>query len=413
MKKFAGGLLALSCLTACSAAPLAGLLAAETGKAGKSSVRAQSSTEEVIFSFRDRATLQRIADSAVDLRAVDAEHGMARAKVTQAQKAWLAKLGVAVKVDPQPVRLEGFDPNFHTYDTLVRDVNALAAAHPAICTVVDLGPTWETTKGKADRRVVALHIAKGETASKPALAFIANQHSREIVTPEIALNLAKKLVESYGSDPEWTSFVDTRDIWIVPMVNPDGHARVVKGEDWRKNTDSDPLIGFTNIDAYGVGTDLNRNFPFHWGEEGASSEPESPTFRGRGAASEPETQAVMKLLQSRKFTFLMSYHSYSNLIMWPWGYSEAPPPDPRLPAIGKKLGSLTGYRPQQSKDLYLTSGGITDFAFGQLGTLAFTTEIGSWNDGFQPPFSRVAQMWKENEPAARYLLKTAAAPGQD
>ncbi|MBM3269452.1 MAG: zinc carboxypeptidase [Candidatus Sericytochromatia bacterium] len=409
MKRLAGGLVALSFLTACSAAPWARLAGAAAGGAG---ARSEAGTQ-VTLAYKDRATLQRIADSAVDLEVVDTERRVARARVTRAQTAWLGTLGVSVQPDPQPVRLEAFDPSYHTYETLVRDMRALADAHPDICTLVDLGPTWETTKGKADRRVWGLHVKKGDASARPALAFIANQHSREIVTPEIALLLARKLVEGYGTDPEYTTFVDSRDIWIVPMVNPDGHARVVKGEDWRKNTDSDPVPGFGNVAAYGLGTDLNRNFPFHWGEKGASNDPENPTFRGRGPGSEPETQAISKLLQSRKFTFLMSYHSYSNLIMWPWGYSDAPPPDPRLPAIGKKLGALTGYRPQQSKDLYLTSGGITDFAFGQLGALAFTTEIGSWNDGFLPPHSRVAQFWKENEPAARYLLKTAAQPGQD
>lgn len=408
--KIAAYMVALTALTACAVAPWGQVSGVADKGAG---ARGTDSGSLFAIAYRDQPTLQRIADSEIDLQAVDAARGLARAKLTPAQLAWLGTLGVSAQPEPQPVRPEAFDPRFHTYDTLVRDIRALAEAHPAICTLEDLGPTWETTKGTANRRVWALHISKGDTASKPALAFIAAQHSREIVTPEIALALAGKLVEGYGSDPEMTTFVETRDIWIVPMVNPDGHARVVKGEDWRKNTDSDPVVGFTGLDAYGLGVDLNRNFPFHWGEEGASNQPASPTFRGRAAASEPETQAIMKLLQTRKFTYLMSYHSYSNLIMWPWGYSNSPPPDSRLPAIGRKLGTLTGYKPQQSKDLYLTSGGITDFAFGQLGTLAFTTEIGSWNDGFQPPFARVAQMWKENEPAARYLLKTASEPGKD
>ncbi len=409
MKKFAGSLIALSVLTACAIIPWSGVSGvADNG----SKARTQAPASQVTIAYRDRSTLQRIADSDIDVQGVDAARGLARAKVTPTERVWLESLGLNVQPEPQTVRPEAFDPAFHTYETLVRDIQALAEAHPAICKLADLGPTWETTKGLASRQVWGLHISKGDAAAKPAIAFIAAQHSREIVTPEIALALARMLVEGYGTDPEMTTFVETRDIWILPMVNPDGHARVVRGEDWRKNTNSATLVGFAGVEANGRGVDLNRNFTFHWGEEGASSNPSSPTFRGSGAGSEPETQAVIRLLSSRKFTYLMSYHAYSNLIMWPWGYSDAPPPDPRLPAIGKKLGSLTGYRPQQSKDLYLTSGGITDFAFGQLGTLAFTTEIGSWDDGFLPPFARVAQMWKENEPAARYLLKTAAEPGQ-
>ncbi len=410
MNKFAGCLIALSFLTGCAVVPRAGV----AGVADKGAqARTQDSSSQVAIAYRDRSTLQRIADSDIDVQGVDSARGLARAKVTPAERVWLETLGLNVQQEPQTMRAAAFDPAYHTYETLVRDIRALADAHRAICTLADLGPTWETTKGMSSRRVWGLHVSKGDTAAKPAIAFIAAQHSREIVTPEIALALARMLVEGYGTDPEATMFVETRDVWIVPMVNPDGHARVVRGEDWRKNTDSATLVGFTGVEAKGPGVDLNRNFPFHWGEEGASSNPDSPIFRGKGAASEPETQAIIRLLSSRKFTYLMSYHSYSNLIMWPWGYTDAPPPDPRLPMIGRKLGALTGYRPQQSKDLYLTSGGITDFAFGKLGTLAFTTEIGSWNDGFLPPFARVAQMWKENEPAARFLLKSAADPGQE
>lgn len=378
-----------------------------------------ASSRLLTISFRDRAILQRIADAGIDIQAVDTGRRQARIRVTPSERSWLAGMGLAVSLEdgalrPQdaPIRTEAFDPAYHTYDTLLRDMRALAAAHPDICTLADLGPTWETTRGLANRRVWGLHIKQGDAAAKPGVAFVAAQHAREIVTPEIALAVARMLLDGYGSDAALTTLVEGRDIWIVPMVNPDGHARVVRGEDWRKNTNANTLLGFAGIEATGPGVDLNRNFPFHWGEEGASTKPDSPTYRGRSAGSEPETQALHRLLTSRKFTYLMAYHSYSNLIMWPWGYTDAPPPDPRLPAIGKKLGALTGYVPKQSKDLYLTSGGITDWAFGQLGTLAFTTEIGSWNDGFLPPYARVAQLWKENEPAARYLLQTAADPGR-
>ncbi|HEY9897714.1 MAG TPA: M14 family zinc carboxypeptidase, partial [Pantanalinema sp.] len=141
-----------------------------------------------------------------------------------------------------------------------------------------------------------------------------------------------------------------------------------------------------------------------------STDPENDTFMGVAAFSEPETQAVKKLVGSRKFTFLMTYHSFSNLILWPWGFSDAPPPDKRLPAIGMKLGAFSGYKPQQSKDLYKTSGDTTDWAFGELGILSYTTEIGGWGDNFDPPYAKMAQFWNENRPGAMYLLKLADNP---
>lgn len=293
-----------------------------------------------------------------------------------------------------------FDPQYHTVEETVAELQAVAQKHPQIASLHDIGDTWEKTQGKANRDIWAMHITgQGIAEQKPGIVFLGNHHARELVTVEIPLMLINLLTENYGKDPEITRLLDTRDIWIVPMVNPDGHVHAEAGDSWRKNTHT--------FGQY-VGTDLNRNYGHEWGGGGASTSPSSDTYRGPSAFSEPETQAIRDFIGSRKNAkVMMSYHSFSNLILWPWGYTKQRVNNPKLVEIGTQLGKLTGYKPEQASDLYVASGITDDYTFGKLGLMSFTTEIGSWGDGFDPPYSRVADFWKENRPAALYLIDLA------
>ena len=193
----------------------------------------------------------------------------------------------------------------------------------------------------------------------------------------------------------------------MPMANPDGHHRAEKGDDWRKNTHT-----FTG----GIGVDLNRNFPFKWGFDngGASLRPSSDTYQGPGPASEPETKAIKNFLSTiPNLKIGMDYHAYSNLIMWPWGWTANPAPDAKmLETIGRKLASFNKYKPIQASSLYPTCGTIRDFVYGELNVPYFTTEIGGRMDGFDPSFKRAKELIAENKPGAMYLISIADNPAQ-
>lgn len=297
-----------------------------------------------------------------------------------------------------------FDPQYHTYEETLAALKAMVAKYPNLAKLNDIGDGWEKTKGLSDRDLWSVRISgAGDPDKKPGIAFFGNHHARELVTVEIPLNLIQLLLEGYGKDPQITQLVDSRDIWITPMVNPDGHVRAEKGENWRKNNNDNKAFG-----GKYRGVDLNRNYGFKWNTGGSSSSPSSDTFHGGTPFSEPETQSVRDFLRARKnVKIMMSYHSFSNLILWPWGHTEERVPDNRLREVGNKLGEITGYKPEQASDLYVASGITDDFSYGELGMLSFTTEIGSWGDGFDPPYSKVAQFWKENKPAALYLIDLA------
>ncbi|MEB3205707.1 MAG: M14 family metallopeptidase [Candidatus Sericytochromatia bacterium] len=356
------------------------------------------------------ALLSQIDRLGLDIEAQDPIRRRARVTETAANRQQLAAMGLTIAEEVDVKATPGIDPGYMGYPAIVQTMQALAGAHGDVATIHNIGPSWETSRGRANRPILAMRIGPAPSPELPVVVFVAEQHAREIVTPEMAIRVIRMLLEGRKADAGLANIVSRCETWVVPMSNPDGHAKVVAGENRRKNmNDTQTGPGLLGLDGNAFpGVDLNRNFPFHWGEVGASREPLSPTFRGAAGGSEPETQALMRLIGGRKARYMMSYHSYSNLILWPWGHTEAPAPDPRLPAIGQKLAQLTGYRGIQSKDLYMTSGDISDWAFGTQGTMAFTAEVGSWDDGFTPPFSKVPQYWRENEPAARYLLELAA-----
>jgi hypothetical protein len=114
-----------------------------------------------------------------------------------------------------------------------------------------------------------------------------------------------------------------------------------------------------------------------------------------------------------KPTYLLSFHAYSNLVLWPWGYTDEAPPDARLPLVGKRLGQVSGYEAGQSgPTLYPTAGDDTDWAFAELGTLAYTIEVGDFNDGFAPPYRDVPRLWKPNLRMMSLILRTADDPNR-
>ncbi|HEY9765541.1 MAG TPA: M14 family metallopeptidase [Chroococcales cyanobacterium] len=372
----------------------------------------------VSLRYATPAQLTRLDQAGMDIWGVGRDankNRLAYGTMTPSQLKVAQEMGLLVNYLPE-VKLENsVDSRYHDYAETLSELKGLAQNHPQIARLVDIGDSWEKTQKKADRDIWALRVGKGESSAldqKPAVLFLGEHHAREIASSEIVLMLAKYLVENYEKDSAVTAAVEGRDIWLVPMVNPDGLEVAFKGSDWRKNTDTSYGGGPIGNGPSGGGVDINRNYGFSWDQSGGSTRPSDPIFRGPKAFSEPETVAIRDLVLRRKPIFLMSYHSYSNLILWPWGYSSEPPKDKRLPAIGKKLAALSGYQGEQSCDLYVHGGILNDWAYGELNLLPFTTEIGGPEDGFDAPYSKMDGFWKENLPGAMYLLKIADNPDQ-
>ena len=309
-----------------------------------------------------------------------------------------------------------------TYHTLAEMENILqniANTYPSITSLYSIGTTSQ------GRNIWCLEITDnpGVDEGEPGVFYMGLHHAREWPTIEICLYIANQLTSQYGTDPDITNVVNNRRLWLVPCVNPDGYYYCHDlGNDWRKNRNYFPQYG-----TYGV--DLNRNYAGSndgnikgaWGSIGAGSVshyPSSEVYCGPGQFSELEAQAIRNVFMQNDICATISWHTYGELVMWPWGYTPSYAPDrTQLMQVGQQIaqkitkqsGSGT-YTPQQSCTLYPTTGDTTDWAYGYghyiegQPIFAYTIEACS---SFHPSASYLDQICMENFDGALYLLQEA------
>jgi carboxypeptidase T len=295
---------------------------------------------------------------------------------------------------------------YHSAETLEHDLRQLAESQPEIAELREIGRSLE------DRPIWALRIGE-RRASEHKLLFMGCHHAREWVSVEVPYLLAEHLVKNASQTPvrDW---LQRGEIWVAPMVNPDGH-EYSRTQDrlWRKNRRPNP--------DGSIGVDPNRNYGYMWGTlniNTSSHVPSDPTYVGPRAFSEPETRAVRNLVARELFRGVITYHSFSQLILYPWGYTLLPIPDASDLATMTKLAermqelirSVHGvtYTPQQSSRLYLTAGDTTDWTYGEYAIPSFTIELrpdSIENGGFILPPEQIQPTFEENLPAALEFIE--------
>jgi carboxypeptidase T len=238
-------------------------------------------------------------------------------------------------------------------------------------------------------------------------------HAREWISVEVPLHVAKHLAENYATDSFIRDLVDRSQVWIVPLLNPDGLEYTIHFyRYWRKN------MRDNGNNTYGV--DTNRNYDYMWGFDNEGSSPLSSSYVYRGPApfSEPETQIIRDLFAQRDFQVFISYHNYSQVIIYPWGYTNEPSElDPTLEEMAGEMaarmervnGRIYEYG-QAGNQLYLTNGGATDWALGVYGIPAFTIElppVDQQHGGFYNPEEEIPSIVRENIPAMLYVIEWA------
>lgn len=364
--------------------------------------------------FADAAEREGIVRLGLDIWERHPDHFVAL--VRPGELRLLQERGFRVEIVQRAYVAPLIDPAYHTVDGAMASLQETVKRYPNIASLQDVGDSWEKSSGRSGRDIWAVRLGSAPQGTKPALLFLGGLHAREMAATEIALQLIAYLTENYGQDPLITGLLDNREVWIIPYPNPDGTMRVMQNLSWRKNTDD--RSGGSGIPPFGPGVDLNRNFAAKWGLRDAagklvgnvSDDPSSAVYLGTAPFSEPETRAIRDLARTIRPKIMVAYHSYGNLILWPWSYTYDPTPDhPLYSAIAAQLARLTGYSYDRTL-IYLNTGDATDWAYQELGTLAFTIEIGSPSDGFTPPYHRMATYWAQNLPAALYLLQIADNP---
>src|SRR5829696_6397287 len=275
---------------------------------------------------------------------------------------------------------------YRSYDEAggIRDeLYALARRYPAIVKLVVIGHTLQ------GREIIALKVTKNanqlKDGARPATLYMATIHAREWIATEVSRRLMHHFVDDYGKDAEITNLVNTRELWFMPVANPDGYQYTFTTERlWRKNLRDNNADGtITN----GDGVDLNRNYDERWDydNEGSSSEWSSDTYRGTAPASEPEVTAHQALIDRMKFKFLVTYHSYGPLLLYPYGWQVKTPSfdDPLfIEYTGTDANpAVPGFDPGVGADLYTTNGTTDDYSYSKTGALSWTPELNEGCEG--------------------------------
>ena len=248
-------------------------------------------------------------------------------------------------------------------------------------------------KSRLGQQLAAFRVTKGAArtrqGSKPVVLYHATQHAREWIAVETNRRLFEYVLE-HKNDPASgiPQILETTELWFTPVVNPDGYDYTFVSDStrlWRKSLrDNNGDGAITNVD----GVDPNRNWPTKWrfDPEGASDNPASETYRGPSPSSEPEVTAYRALMNRLKAKFMIDYHSYGELILYPegWQVETRATDDPLMEALAgrdENNPAIPGYDPDLSAELYTTNGDITDDALEVDGTQAYTVEL---TGGFGP-----------------------------
>jgi carboxypeptidase T len=304
------------------------------------------------------------------------------------------------------------DSRFHNYAEALAMLKSLNSRNADITRLQSIG---KSTEG---RDIWALHINTSPDAllagrsAKPGAIFMGAHHAREHLSVEVPLMLAEHLL-SNREDARIGALLDSRDLWIIPMVNPDGAEWDIstgRYKMWRKNRRNNGDGTF--------GVDLNRNYGFKWGTGGSDKDTSSDVYMGPEPFSEPESKAIRDFVEAHlNAKVLLTFHTFSELILYPWGHTYDGIGSARdlqtFEKMARTMAEWNRYKPQQSSDLYIASGDTTDWAYGEHQIFAFTFELSPksmWDGGFYPGQGVIDRVFNDNLRPCLYLIDVADDP---
>jgi hypothetical protein len=295
---------------------------------------------------------------------------------------------------------------YRTLDEYNADMMALVAAHPDDARIIAL-----PNRTREGRSVIGIEIAKDvhRRDGRPVWYMDGLHHAREWPSGENTIMFGFELLENPDNDERIDGlFRETRTI-LIPVVNPDGFSwtrqtpttdnyvlslpLIVAGQAdyWRKNRQGvleQAQIPVAERNPTAIGVDINRNYSARWGGDGASSINAEQTYRGEAPFSEPEIRNVAELLRERQPIAVNSNHTYTGLVLRPWGYAGGnarfSPDEALMRDLGASMCRANGYRNIHSFDLYVTTGTTTDWVYAALGSISYCFEIGLSN--FHPAY---------------------------
>lgn len=298
-------------------------------------------------------------------------------------------------------RVDGFDygsmAGYYTFEEVVAKLDEMAADYPELITErFSIGQSWN------GEEIWAVKISDNPDVDEdePEVLYNALHHAREPQSMATVVYFMFYLLENYGTDPEVTYLVNERELFFIPVLNPDGYlfneqTNPNGGGMWRKNRRDN------GGNVYGV--DLNRNYGHMWGYDnnGSSPTPSSETYRGPEAFSEPETAAMRDFLIGREVKAALNYHAHGDLWIYPWGYepSHYTPDSALYVDAAREMTRVNGYTYGTGDQTvgYLTNGDSDDWMYGEQvekpKIMSFTPEVGP---SFWPSQSQIIPIAEEN-----------------
>ncbi|MFN3240349.1 MAG: M14 family zinc carboxypeptidase [Planctomycetota bacterium] len=285
---------------------------------------------------------------------------------------------------------------YYTVAEIEAAIDAEVAGNPTLAQKVDLSALPGGMQTHDGNSIYALKISDNVASDEdePAIFVIAQHHARELNSPHMVIGAMQRVLAAYATDPAIQAVVDGYELYFVPMVNPDGVDHVWNVDEfWRKNRRANAG------GSYGV--DLNRNYPFLWGNCGSSATETSNIYRGPSAGSEPETVTMRNAIATLRPEVYIDFHSSGQEVLRTYApcanvsastaaLIEHYCDDLRAPmTFGKRDPSASGEAPED----HWSSGG----------TLSYLIEIGT---AFQPDFALTvaeeARVW----PGVQHALTT-------
>jgi murein tripeptide amidase MpaA len=266
----------------------------------------------------------------------------------------------------------GWYDNYKTFAEINDRIDALVAARPDLVTKFHIGDSLEA------RPVYGMMITSPAGSNKPGLLFNGTQHAREWIGPMTVMYIADELVANHDDHPQVRALLDETVFYIIPVANPDGYVYTwTTDRMWRKNRRDN------GDGTYGV--DLNRNWPVGWGGPGSSDDPGSNIYRGTAPFSEPETVNLRDFILSHtEIVAHIDFHSYAQLILYPYGYDYVVPPEPELTFFQTLSACLADvifdvhaatYVDEPAHTRYLASGIMTDWVYDEADMYSWAIEL--------------------------------------
>lgn len=264
-------------------------------------------------------------------------------------------------------RTPGVDGQYLTYAQFRDTMATIAQNNPGICRLETLGTSYN---GKL---LLAVKVSDnpGIHENEPAIHFEGGIHGDEKIGWAVAFEMLKYLVTNYGTDTLVARLVDSREIWLHPMYNPDGY-------------DTTPARRYN-----GNNVDLNRNWGWMWGWE---------YNMGDAPFSEPENRAVLDHILRHPFVMFVSFHAGTEFISYPWSCdtAETTPENQLMNFLSQRYSVPNGYPyGQGSVGMYPINGSTKDCDYGQ-GMMGWSIEV---HDSKTPPASQIEPTFQKNRTA--------------